>query len=461
MSVIAAALLLAQGGVVVGDLRIQVLSPSLIRIEQKGPEGFEDRPTFHIANRTGWPYAKVSVKTKDGMCVIWADDWQIFVDLKAKTLADASIWSRDSHGKGKPIFDYDPAHPVTNSAWLPTPGHMPRSWAIADSPRLIPAPQGLTPDGQDPTSGWDVKNDAPDLYVFLPHSYAQLRKEFLHLTGPIEMPPLYALGYTDSRYYAYEQKEALARMDEYRKRQIPIDTFVVDTDWRVGGSHGYEVDTKLFPDMPGFFKSAHDKHIHVMFNDHPEPQSKSALDPNRARIPLEQPWRAAGGRFGHLVVRPQLGCEPHRSRAGPAARGLGHEAVPRHDPSRQADPAPAHHVERRWHRQRLSQPTAGHRHPPLSRTVDRRHSLRMGISAQRRGERRLRRRAGPEPLGERGSWRARGPADARSLHPVPAVWLGLPIHAGSLHEGANSRAVGVRGPMPSESCPNTSRCGIG
>ena len=43
---------------IVGDVRVQVLSPTLVRIELKGPQGFEDRPTFHITERN-WPGAAV------------------------------------------------------------------------------------------------------------------------------------------------------------------------------------------------------------------------------------------------------------------------------------------------------------------------------------------------------------------------------------------------------------------
>mgnify|MGYP001108083155 CR=1 FL=1 len=39
-----------------GRLRIQVLSPTLIRLEEAGPAGFEDRATFTVVERN-WPGA--------------------------------------------------------------------------------------------------------------------------------------------------------------------------------------------------------------------------------------------------------------------------------------------------------------------------------------------------------------------------------------------------------------------
>ncbi|HTQ10934.1 MAG TPA: TIM-barrel domain-containing protein, partial [Fimbriimonadaceae bacterium] len=266
--------------VVVGNVRIEILSPTLVRIEQKGPEGFEDRPTFNVVGRTGWPEAPWR---QNVMAVDWAN-WELGIPNGGDSLDGLKIYDK----KGNVVYTFDGK--LTNSEWLPEPGHVPRAWAFADTPRMVPSKFGLTPDLDDPSdlnSGWDLGNDAPDVYVFLPNgSYKQLRSDFLKLTGRIEMPPLYALGFTDSRYYEYHQDEALQRMDEYRRRQFPLDTFVVDTDWRVGGSHGYQVNTDDFPDMPAFLQDAHKKHVHIMFNDHPEPQSKTALDPKELQYRL-------------------------------------------------------------------------------------------------------------------------------------------------------------------------------
>ena len=42
----------AAGGIVVGHVRIQALSSSLLRVEPEGPRGFEDRTTFMVTNRS-------------------------------------------------------------------------------------------------------------------------------------------------------------------------------------------------------------------------------------------------------------------------------------------------------------------------------------------------------------------------------------------------------------------------
>ena len=99
------------------------------------------------------------------------------------------------------------ANQPTNSEWLPGPADRPLSWAFADSPRCVPPTWGPKPAPASntnfvETSGWDLTNDSPDVYVFLPNGdYRTLRRDFLDVTGHSELPPLYAFGYIHSRYH--------------------------------------------------------------------------------------------------------------------------------------------------------------------------------------------------------------------------------------------------------------------
>jgi hypothetical protein len=209
--------------------------------------------------------------------------WTVTVPVGAKSLAGVRVIDR----QGRLL--YAPSGLEVSRVWLPNPGETPRAWAFADAPRIVPPRWGATPaPDHDPTSGWDLGNDATDVYVFLPErSYARLRQDLIQLTGPSEMPPLYMLGLIDSKFHPYTDVEALGRVDEYRKRKIPLDVLTIDTDWRLGGSHGYRPDPKYFPDLPGFMRKAHAKGVRLMFNDHPEPQAPTALDPKEMRYRWE------------------------------------------------------------------------------------------------------------------------------------------------------------------------------
>ncbi len=285
-------------GMVVGGVRVQLLSDSLVRIELKGPAGFEDRKTFHVVNRD-WAGTTFAVKTNSGVVEIKTTDYVVAVPQAGVTLDGVRVESAGGHE----LYSYDGK--LENNRWLPGPADKPEVWSFADTPRIIPPPWGLTPPpkagrarqsvraGDDSETGggqwtarpaendgWDLNNDAADVYVFVPGGDCrQLRMDFLKLTGPTEMPPLFTFGAFDSRWYDYSEATALKQIDDYRAHRIPLDVLVVDTGWRQNASTGYQPNTNLFPDMERFFREAHAKHARVMFNDHPEPVAKAALDP--------------------------------------------------------------------------------------------------------------------------------------------------------------------------------------
>jgi alpha-glucosidase (family GH31 glycosyl hydrolase) len=410
-------LMFCQADEITGNVRVQVLSPTLVRIELKGPQGFEDRPTFHIPERN-WPGAAVTrsssggfewiqtsafivkvpsaaaslndiVITDLGGAVIWsmpsdagmtikcrwADQGEAYLfdngnqlgygtspvdnhyywivesangytQIKNKATGDyinlennlsyvectpvqshwdSKDWTLEDAGSGYrrllcrwPIVrdyihienlegyaEHDPAGTSNgnttinnwwsamwmiegsssalfsnNRIWIPNPNENTQAWAIADTPRYVPAsstePWGggynIAPQGT-VNNGWNLDNDSRDVYIFLPQGDGRkLRSDYVALTGRTDLIPLHALGGWDSRYYPYTQQEALDKIDTYRSKNIPLDVFVVDTDWRVGASHGYGVNTTLFPDMTQFISDAHNKNVRIVFNDHPEPQ---------------------------------------------------------------------------------------------------------------------------------------------------------------------------------------------
>ena len=269
--------LAATGSETIGNVRVQILSSTLVRLEVKGPNGFEDRTTFHITNRN-WPGATYTRTTSGSTVLIQTADYIVRVPSSATSLSGITITKTD----GTQIWAYS-SLPANDRAWLPGITDNSWAWAIADNPRMVPASWGynIAASGVPnySTNGWDLTNNAPDMYVFLPKGNVRtLRTDLINLTGRSELIPLYALGYWDSRYYAYTEQTALQQIDDYRNRDLPIDILVIDTDWRVGGSTGYDINTSLFPDMTRFINSAHAKNVRIMFNDHPEPRANS-LDP--------------------------------------------------------------------------------------------------------------------------------------------------------------------------------------
>ena len=54
------------------------------------------------------------------------------------------------------------------------------------------------------------------------------------LTGTIELPPLWAIGYQQSRFSYYPQQQAASIVDEFRNRQIPLDVLWMDINYMDG-----------------------------------------------------------------------------------------------------------------------------------------------------------------------------------------------------------------------------------
>ena len=266
----------------IGDVRVQPLGPHLVRIEQRGPTGFEDRETFTVVARAGGAVAARETRAGGTVCVETAT-YRVVVPEGAAGIAGVRV----ENAAGETLCVLSNA--LLAKKFLPAPSALPAVWVLGDAPRVVPSARGALPPpagAEDATSGWDLGNDAPDAYVFFPAAsgYAAFRADFLRLTGGIPLVPLYALGLWYSRYYAYGEETALAVIDRFRKENIPLDVFVADTDWRVGASCGYGVNEELFPDMARFVRRAHERQVRVMLNDHPEPKGKTALDPEELRF---------------------------------------------------------------------------------------------------------------------------------------------------------------------------------
>ncbi|MDR0431729.1 MAG: DUF5110 domain-containing protein, partial [Bifidobacteriaceae bacterium] len=261
--------------VVIGDVRVQPLSDTLVRIELKGPNGFEDRATYHAVGRDEFGGLPATVTNNGITTTVSTSAYSVAVPSAAKNLSGVRI----TDTAGRSLWNYS-ALP-NSKPYLPSPADTPKAWAVSDSPRVVPPAWGYDPMPQGTTdfaayNGWDSTNDAPDVYVFMAEGdAAQLRSDFTTLFGPTEMMPLKALGLWHSRWWAYSDQDVYSLINQYRSNGFPLDNFVVDTDWRAAGATagaGYDINTTLFPNMTQFLTKLRDEYnVQSMFNDHPEP----------------------------------------------------------------------------------------------------------------------------------------------------------------------------------------------
>ncbi len=254
--------------VIVGEVRVQLLSDRLVRLEAEGERGYENRSSFTVEKRTGWDKIDFTAKSENGYTVIETENYTVYVPENAQSCDDCFI--SDTTGEVVWKFETD----TNSNIYLPSPSDELKSWYFTDTPRVIPSEDGYNVSALwHNLNGWDKTNYAQDIFVFLPQgSYENFTSDFVELTGRSEMLTLNLLGYWDSRYYEYTEETAMQQINDYYDKGYPLDVLVIDTDWRVATSGtGYNINRKLFPNMKSFLSDVHDKGVSVVFNDHPEP----------------------------------------------------------------------------------------------------------------------------------------------------------------------------------------------
>ncbi|HEY9046690.1 MAG TPA: glycoside hydrolase family 31 protein [Ohtaekwangia sp.] len=65
-------------------------------------------------------------------------------------------------------------------------------------------------------------------YFIHGNSVGEIIQQYTHLTGRMEMPPLWSIGYQQCRYSYYPDKEVLTLARTFREKDIPADTIVFD-----------------------------------------------------------------------------------------------------------------------------------------------------------------------------------------------------------------------------------------
>ncbi len=276
----------------VGDVRIQLLSDTLLRIEERSGGKFENRASYLVPDRSVWSAVEFDVKETGDTTQISVKDpdsletaYVVHVPNSGATVS--SVYVTDESGKR--LWEF--AGMTSTNVYLPSPSDELRSWYFTESPRVIPSEYGYSGESDEPLQGWEFDSNAKDAYVFLPGgSYQQFTSDYVKLTGRSEMVSLQMLGFWDSRYYAYTAESALQQIKDYTDRGYAIDVLVIDTDWRNGTSgSGYEINTDLFPNMAEFLQDCHDLGVNVCFNDHPDPQpgTENSLDKNEVQFRKE------------------------------------------------------------------------------------------------------------------------------------------------------------------------------
>ena len=100
---------------------------------------------------------------------------------------------------------------------------------------------------------------ALDYVVFHGKNADEVIAAYRNLSGNVPMLPLWAYGFWQCRERYTSGKHLVSTVEEFRKRELPVDVIV--QDWQYWGKHGWGVpqfDTANYPDPAGFIRQLHE-----------------------------------------------------------------------------------------------------------------------------------------------------------------------------------------------------------
>ena len=131
-----------------------------------------------------------------------------------------------------------------------------------------------------------------DYYILYGPAPKDVLREWAWMTGTTPMPPMWALGYQQSRYSYYPEAEVRRIASRLRAERIPVDAMYLDIDYQLK-NRPFTVDPERFPHFDKMIQDLRAEHIHtVLITD-----LHIANLPNQGYKPYDE--GAAGDHFVH------------------------------------------------------------------------------------------------------------------------------------------------------------------
>ena len=92
-----------------------------------------------------------------------------------------------------------------------------------------------------------------DYFFFYDDSPAKIIEAYTAVTGKSPLPPLWSLGFHQSRCSYYNEGQVMGIANTFRSKGIPLDCIVLDADYLVD-YHPFEINASRFPDLKGMSK---------------------------------------------------------------------------------------------------------------------------------------------------------------------------------------------------------------
>jgi alpha-glucosidase len=102
-----------------------------------------------------------------------------------------------------------------------------------------------------------------DLYIFYGPEPKTVVETWAWLTGNTPMPPMWSLGYQQSRYSYYPEAEVRRIADRLRSERIPADVIWLDIDYQLK-NRPFTVDPERFPHFDQMIKDLRAEHLRTV-----------------------------------------------------------------------------------------------------------------------------------------------------------------------------------------------------
>nr|BFE70434.1 hypothetical protein GCM10020092_037350 [Actinoplanes digitatis] len=247
-----------------GHLRVQVLTPTLLRLEYAQDDAFENRPTFNAVDRApGRTWFAASTRGGELRVRTSAVTLRYRLGSGPVTPANTTLELRVG-GRATSVHPEfgSPARDDTLGGWYRGLDYYAGQASPAEQIKLHP---GMLNRG-----GWHLLDDTAtavrdgdwvaarpahagayqDGYLFgYGHDYRRGLADLRTLTGPSLLPPKWAFGTWFSKYQAYsaaDYEDSL--LPAFREHEVPLDSLVIDTDWKAPNQWGWlELEQRPVP----------------------------------------------------------------------------------------------------------------------------------------------------------------------------------------------------------------------
>jgi len=219
----------------------------------------------------GYPMAK-GVITWEGSISPLADGLQKFYISASgyiKIWVDGELmldkW-REGWNPGPSVFQhqlYKGHKHAIKVEWIPESDE-----AFISVKQLSPTPETL----QNKIAFTSEAGEKIDYYFVYGNNTDEVIAGYREITGAATILPKWALGYWQSRERYKTQREVISTVQEFRKKNIPIDNIVMDWSyWKQDAWGSQEFDPARFPDAKGMIDSLHRiYHTHFMISAWPK-----------------------------------------------------------------------------------------------------------------------------------------------------------------------------------------------